>query len=83
MPRQWRDILLTEIKKGGSELPCPFCGVPRVKRSDYIRCAACGINWLEGEPLDQDPRNLRQRKLIDDMAAMQTKTKKEERDGHR
>jgi hypothetical protein len=73
--------LAKEIKKGGSEPPCPFCSLPRVKRSDYIRCVRCGINWLEGEPLDKDPRNLRQRRMIDQMTAMQTKTKKEEPDG--
>jgi len=79
---KWRDTLTAEIKHGGKESPCPHCGLPRVKRSTYIRCSRCGINWLEGDPLDKDPRNARQRKLIDDMQAMQIK-KKEEPDGRR
>lgn len=45
-----------EIEQGGTESPCPFCGVPRVERSDYIRCCGCGINWLAGEDLKSDPR---------------------------
>jgi hypothetical protein len=40
----------------GTEPPCPFCGVPRVRRSDYIRCNREGINWLEGEDITKDPR---------------------------
>jgi hypothetical protein len=38
MEKAWRDTLRAEIKKGGGKQPCPFCGVPRVERSDYIRC---------------------------------------------
>lgn len=45
-----------EIENGGSESPCPFCSVPRVKRSDYTRCCGCGVNWLIGEDLTRDPR---------------------------
>jgi hypothetical protein len=60
-----RDTLRTEIRKGGSEAPCPFCGVPRVRRTDYIRCCRCGINWLRDEPLDRDPRNERMRRLVE------------------
>ena len=33
----------------GTEEPCPFCGRPRVRRSDYIRCNPCGTNWLDEE----------------------------------
>lgn len=73
-----QDALLTEIKKGGKESPCPFCSLPRVKRSSYIRCCACGINWMEDEPLDKDPRGFRQRRLIDNQAATSTRTKREE-----
>jgi hypothetical protein len=45
----------------GTEAGCPFCGVARVSRSDYIRCNGCGVNWLEEEMwmpgyLDRDPR---------------------------
>jgi hypothetical protein len=73
-----RDQIREEIKKGGREAPCPCCGLPRVKRSDYIRCCRCGINWLEGEALDRDPRNARQKKMLDDMEAMNIGRKKEE-----
>jgi uncharacterized Zn finger protein (UPF0148 family) len=77
--KKWRDTLHMEIAKGGDQLPCPFCKLPRVKRNSYIRCARCGINWLEGEALDKDPRAARQRKLIEDMAATATsKGRKEE-----
>jgi uncharacterized Zn finger protein (UPF0148 family) len=55
--------VVVEIRKGGSEAPCPFCHLPRVRRTDYIRCSRCGINWLEGEDLDHDPRGERQNKL--------------------
>lgn len=30
----------------GEMPPCPFCQVPRVERSTYLRCLQCGINWL-------------------------------------
>lgn len=49
----------------GTEPPCPFCGNPRVGRSDYLRCNPCGVNWLneemhltyKGKPyLEVDPR---------------------------
>lgn len=49
----------------GTEPPCPFCQRPRVRRSDYIRCNPCGVNWLaeemhltyKGRPyLEVDPR---------------------------
>jgi hypothetical protein len=33
----------------GTEPDCPFCGVPRVRRTDYIRCNPCGTNWLDVE----------------------------------
>jgi len=62
----WRDVLVEEIRNGGKQPPCPFCGVPRVQRSDYIRCCRCGINWMAGEALDKDPRNVRSQKLIED-----------------
>ena len=26
------------------------------KRSDYVRCTPCGMNWLDGEDLTKDPR---------------------------
>jgi uncharacterized Zn finger protein (UPF0148 family) len=72
----WRDNLREEIEKGGSESPCPFCGIPRLQRSDYIRCCRCGINWLEGETLDKDPRTERMRKQVESNVTTATKTVK-------
>jgi ribosomal protein L37AE/L43A len=40
----------------GTEAPCPWCGKARLRRSDYIRCNGCGVNWLDGEDLSKDPR---------------------------
>jgi ribosomal protein L37AE/L43A len=34
------------LAEKGTMPPCPFCGTPRVARSDYIRCNQCGVNWL-------------------------------------
>jgi hypothetical protein len=52
--------LIKEIKFGGDlvEKPCPlYCGgLPRCRRSDYIRCSACGVNWVEGEDLSRHPK---------------------------
>lgn len=55
--------LLREARRNdpGTEPPCPFCQRPRVKRSDYIRCNPCGVNWLMEEMhlpnyLNRDPR---------------------------
>lgn len=53
--------------EAGSEEPCPFCYVPRVMRSSYIRCNQCGVNWLDEERvlspdyLNKDPRLSRPR----------------------
>lgn len=41
----------------GTEEPCPFCGVPRVTRSTYIRCNPCGTNWFAGENRSRNPRS--------------------------
>jgi uncharacterized Zn finger protein (UPF0148 family) len=43
---EYRRLLATEV---GTEPPCPWCGIPRVRRSDYIRCNPCGTNWLDSE----------------------------------
>jgi hypothetical protein len=77
-----RDRLHDEIKIGGKESPCPFCAIPRVRRSDYVRCCRCGINWLDGEPLDQDPRNLRLRNLVDEMIRTGTASKGKREEQH-
>ena len=45
----------------GTESPCPFCSRPRLRRSDYIRCNPCGLNWLPAEDLSLDPRASRPR----------------------
>jgi hypothetical protein len=42
----FRKLLVTEQ---GTEEPCPFCQMPRVRRSDYIRCNPCATNWLDSE----------------------------------
>ena len=51
-----RERLAYELEHGGTEAPCPFCKHPRCRRSDYTRCVRCGINWLDGEPLDRNPQ---------------------------
>jgi ribosomal protein L37AE/L43A len=44
------------LNEAGTEPPCPFCHRPRVKRSDYIRCMRCGLNWTLGEQaIDRHP----------------------------
>lgn len=48
----------------GTEPPCPFCGRPRLKRSNYIRCGRCGVNWCDGEKLDRDPSIERKAKML-------------------
>jgi hypothetical protein len=73
--------LLDELKKGGKQAPCPFCRIPRVQRSDYIRCCRCGINWLAGEALDKDPRNERMRLMIESATSTAPKKNKEENGG--
>lgn len=74
-----------EIKFGGTESPCPLCGMPRCLRSDYIRCARCGVNWIKGiddEWLDKDPRNGRlQRFLAEDKALRKAKESTNEKAG--
>jgi hypothetical protein len=65
----WKDTVRQEIAKGGTAAPCPFCHLPRVRRSDYIRCCRCGINWMEGEALDHDPRQQRFQAFLDSTTA--------------
>lgn len=43
------------LNEKGTEAPCPMCKRPRVKRSDYIRCNPCGVNWLDGYDLGKKP----------------------------
>ena len=49
------------MREVGTLAPCPKCSTPRVQRSDYIRCNTCGLNWLDGEDLNSDPRIARVR----------------------
>lgn len=64
--------LAREIAIGGdlTDLPCPFCHLPRCQRSDYIRCQKCGINWLQGEDLSRDPRIERKAAYLKSVASM-------------
>lgn len=63
MPNEEREAM-RKIRLGevGTEPPCPFCQRPRVRRSDYIRCNPCGLNWLDGEDLTKDPQLSRREK---------------------
>ena len=42
-------VNLERLAEVGTCPPCPFCGVPRVQRSTYIRCLKDGVNWLDEE----------------------------------
>lgn len=55
------------IDEKGTCAPCPFCGKPRVQRSDYLRCTPCGLNWLEGENLDGNPRSERYSAMVSEL----------------
>ena len=61
--------LAAEIRTGGTAAACPFCNVPRVQRSDYIRCCKCGVNWLPGENLSADPRIERYTRMVASLRA--------------
>lgn len=52
-----RETVLKENMEGGNlkDLPCPFCGLPRSLRSDYVRCQPCGKNWWIGTDLNNNP----------------------------
>lgn len=52
----WIEGMREDQNAPGTLEPCPFCKTPRNQRSDYIRCRPCGLNWLEGEDLNRDPR---------------------------
>lgn len=74
----WEDNIHAEIAKGGSGPACPFCKLPRCLRGDYLRCSRCGINWMNGEMLDRDPRRERMDNFLASSAATAPK-KKEDR----
>jgi len=61
-------LIAAESTVGGGLSECPFCGVPRSKRSDYVRCSRCGINWLEGEDLGKHPKIDRFLKVVEQSA---------------
>ena len=65
--------LKKEAKDGGelTDLPCPMCGRPRSRRSDYTRCTPCGVNWLDGEDLSANPKVARYEKMKADQLASQ------------
>lgn len=52
-----KKLIEKENKVGGDlkGLPCPFCGLPRSLRSDYVRCNPCGTNWWIGTDLTRNP----------------------------
>jgi ribosomal protein L37AE/L43A len=52
------------LNEPGTMPPCPFCQRPRVQRSDYVRCNPCGINWLDGEDLNRNPKAERWEKFL-------------------
>lgn len=66
-----RQLRLNEV---GNQAPCPFCQKARVRRSDYIRCVKCGVNWLDGEDISKDPRIERKAKFMQSIAPRQTET---------
>jgi len=45
----WIEQMREAQNAPGTLSPCPFCQKPRSRRSDYIRCSPCGVNWLEQE----------------------------------
>lgn len=58
----------------GTGPPCPFCGVPRVQRSDYLRCNREGINWLSGEDLSRNPKAERWERFMATASAQSTRS---------
>jgi hypothetical protein len=72
-----RETLAKENREGGDlkGMLCPFCGKPRSPRSDYIRCQPCGVNWLEGEDVNRDPRTDRYRKMVEHLSLKLTTPK--------
>ena len=75
----WKDTLRREIEKGGTETPCPRCQLPRVRRSDYIRCCACALNWMDGENLDKDPRQQRMNRFLRQCESLPASRHREDR----
>jgi ribosomal protein L37AE/L43A len=56
MEQQQEAARQERLNEPGTEPPCPLCQRPRVKRSDYIRCNRCGLNWTNGEQaIDRHP----------------------------
>lgn len=68
------------LNEKGTESLCPFCKVARAKRSDYLRCLKCGLNWLDEENtfpgyLDEDPRKSRHARFMAEAMAGSAKSK--------
>jgi hypothetical protein len=71
---QQEAIRQDRLNEVGTEPMCPFCGNPRVRRNDYIRCNPCGTNWLDEEMhlpnyLHSDPRIARRVLALTDTKA--------------
>lgn len=80
MTAETREQIRAETRnETGTMPPCPFCQRFRVQRSDYVRCCLCGVNWLDGEDLDHDPRIERWDKLL---AGMKATASVKARDSH-
>ena len=67
------------VNEVGTEAGCPFCKRGRVRRSDYIRCIGCGINWLDGEDIRFDPRAERRKKFMGSFTPGQQKGQQQQR----
>lgn len=52
--------------------PCPVCKRERERRSDYVRCRFCGLNWLAGENLSLHPHLGRRLRLVEASLAVPT-----------
>lgn len=72
--------LKSEAEVGGElkDMPCPLCGKPRSQRSEYIRCQSCGVNWLNGEDVNRNPRIERYGKMVDELRVARPKSSQAE-----
>ena len=54
---EWHTLTREQrLDEPGTEPPCPFCQRPRVKRSSYIRCNPCGMNWGMDDEWSRNPK---------------------------
>lgn len=73
-PEQAEAARQERLSEVGTEPNCPFCGKARVRRSNYIRCNPCGVNWLNGEDISKDPRIQSHAEWTRTMATKRTET---------